>query len=62
MLAMICTKTPYSKCLSKFRQGLITLTQLETVVSNAAVYAQEFALNPATMCEHLQAVRNHLSA
>lgn len=40
------------------RQGLITLEQLEIVVSDASRQAQAFALNPITMREHLQDVRN----
>lgn len=43
------------------RQGLITMAQLETVVSNAAVYAQEFDLNPTAMREHLLDVHRQLS-
>lgn len=44
------------------RQGLITLTQLETVVSNAMARAQEFDISPTAMLEHLQDVRNQLLA
>lgn len=44
------------------RQGFITLTQLETVVSNAMARAQEFDLSPTAMLEHLQDVRNQLFA
>lgn len=42
------------------RQGFITLTQLETVVSDAMGQAQNFDLTPIAMLEHLQDVRNQL--
>jgi hypothetical protein len=42
------------------RQGVITLTQLETVVSDAMAQAQEFALTPTAMLAHLQDVHNQL--
>lgn len=43
-----------------FRQGLITLPQLEIVVSEAMVQAQEFGLNPRAMLAHLQDVRQQI--
>lgn len=42
------------------RQGLITLARLESVVAQAVLRAQEFALSPTAMREHLQDLRNQL--